>query len=375
MNCVERVLIVGGGVAGMALAISLQRAGIAAEIAEIDRDWRVYGAGITLTGPALRALDRLGLLAQVAQDAFCYDATRICDAQGRVILASRVSGRPLGSNIPNGGGILRPALHRILSATTRAAGATVRLGVGMDDIAQTGDAVAVTLTDGTTSTYDLLVGADGIHSRVRDILVPDAAKPVFTGQGCWRAVVPRPAEIDCGHVYVGGPVKAGVTPVSKNEMYLFLLQPAPGNPRMPEQSWPGLLAEQLRGFGGVLGTIRDGLNAATPINYRPLESLLLPPPWHRGRAILIGDAAHATTPHLASGAALALEDALVLAELLSSEVTFDVAFAQFMARRYERCRMVVENSRRLGEMEMAGAPAAEQAELSRISALALSEPI
>ena len=375
MSWVERVLIVGGGVAGMALAISLQRAGIAAEIAEIDRGWRVYGAGITLTGPALRALDRLGLLAQVAQHAFCYDATRICDPEGRVILASRVSGRPLGANIPNGCGILRPVLHGILSETTRASGAAVRLGIGVADIAQTGDAVAVSFTDGTASTYDLLVGADGIHSRVRDILIPDAAKPVFTGQGCWRAVVPRPAAIDCGHVYVGGPVKAGITPVSRNEMYLFLLQHAPGNPRMPEESWPRLLAEQLRGFGGVLGTIRDGLNAAAQINYRPLESLLLPPPWHRRRAILIGDAAHATTPHLASGAALALEDALVLAELLRSQATFDLAFGQFMTRRHERCRMVVENSRRLGEMEMAGEPAAGQAELSRISALALSEPI
>jgi 2-polyprenyl-6-methoxyphenol hydroxylase-like FAD-dependent oxidoreductase len=375
MSCVERVLIVGGGVAGMALAISLQRAGITTEIAEIDRDWRVYGAGITLTGPALRALDRLGLLAQIAADAACYDATRICDVEGRIILPSRVSGRPLGPNIPNGGGILRPVLHAILSAATRTSGATINLGVGVVDIEQAGDAVAVAFTGGATSSYDLVVAADGAHSRARDILIADGAKPAFTGQGCWRAVVPRPAEIDCGHVYIGGPVKAGVTPVSRDEMYLFLLQQAPGNPRLPEDKWPGLLAEQLRPFGGMLGVIRDGLNAASRINYRPLESLLVPPPWHRGRAILIGDAAHATTPHLASGAALALEDALVLAELLRAEAKVDLAFARFMTRRYERCRMVVENSRRLGEMEMAGEPVTEQAELSRCSALALCEPI
>ena len=105
MRNAERVLIVGGGIAGMALAIVLQRAGVAAEIAEIDKDWRVYGAGITITGPTLRALDRLGLLEAVVSEGYCYDATRICDMAGKVIMASRVSGRPMGPRIPNGGGI------------------------------------------------------------------------------------------------------------------------------------------------------------------------------------------------------------------------------------------------------------------------------
>ena len=115
-------------------------------------------------------------------------------------------------------------------------------------------------------------------------------------------------------------MKAGITPVSQDEMYLFLLQHVPDNPRMPEERWPELLAEQLRGFGGALGAVRDGLGASSRINYRPLEVLLLPPPWHRGRAMLIGDAAHATTPHLASGAALALEDALVADRAVASHI-------------------------------------------------------
>ena len=241
----------------MALAIVLQRAGIAAEIAEIDKDWRVYGAGITITGPTLRALDRLGLLDAVVSEGYCYDATRICDVAGNVILASRVSGRPMGPRIPNGGGILRPVLHRILAAATRASGAEVRLGVSVAAVEQCDDAVSVRFTDGTTAAYDLVVGADGIHSRLRDMLFPDAPEPALTGQGCWRAVVPRPAAIDCGHVYVGGPVKAGITPVSQDEMYLFLLQHVPDNPRMPEECWPVLLAEQLRGFGGALGAVRE----------------------------------------------------------------------------------------------------------------------
>src|SRR5262249_43432966 len=161
-------------------------------------------------------------------------------------------------------------------------------------------------------------------------------------------------------VYIGGPGKAGVTPGSRDEMYLFLLQHVPGNPRMPEEQWPLLLAKQLEGFGGILGTIRDGLGAQSRINHRPFGKLFWAPPWYRGRVLLIGDAAHATTPHLASGAGLAVEDALVLGEYLQSEASPDAALARFMARRYERCRMVVENSARLGELEMQKSPPQQQ---------------
>ena len=100
----------------------LSRSGIASEIVEADPDWRIYGAGITITGPTLRAFDQLGLLDRIEAEGYCYDATRICDADGRVIVPSRVSGRPLGAHIPNGGGIMRPVLHRILSDATRACG-------------------------------------------------------------------------------------------------------------------------------------------------------------------------------------------------------------------------------------------------------------
>jgi 2-polyprenyl-6-methoxyphenol hydroxylase-like FAD-dependent oxidoreductase len=375
MAGMQRVLIVGGGIAGMSLAIALQRVGVSCTIVELDPDWRVYGAGITITGPSLRAFDQLGVLDRIVAEGYCYNATRICGADGRVIVPSRVSGRPLGERIPNSGGILRPVLHRILSEATRASGAEVRLGVSAAKIEQRGEGVAATLTDGTQFNADLVVGADGIHSRMRQMLFPAAPKPVLTGQGCWRAVVPRPPELDCAEVYVGGPVKAGITPVSQSEMYLFLLQHVPDNPRMPEERFPVLLAEQLRGFGGALGDIREELGPSSRINYRPLEKLLLPPPWHKGRAVLIGDAAHATTPHLASGAGLAVEDALVLADLLSSDVPLGDALAQFAARRYDRCRMVVENSVRLGELEMARVAGEEQAALQRSSMLALNAPI
>src|SRR5262245_51661970 len=188
MTNVHRVLIVGGGIAGMSLAIALSRKGIASEIIEADPDWRIYGAGITITGPTLRAFDALGLLDRIEACGFCYDITRICDTSGRVIIPSRVAGRPLGARIPNGGGIMRPVLHRILSETVRAAGAQVRLGVTVAAIGHNGQGVSVTLTDGSERQADRAVGADGVHSSVRAMLFPGAPARVLTGQGCWRAV-------------------------------------------------------------------------------------------------------------------------------------------------------------------------------------------
>jgi 2-polyprenyl-6-methoxyphenol hydroxylase-like FAD-dependent oxidoreductase len=100
----------------------------------------------------------------------------------------------------------------------------------------------------------------------------------------------------------------------------------------------------------------------------------LPAPWYKDRCVLIGDAAHATTPHLASGAAIGVEDAIVLAEELGVNQGIDAALARFMTRRFERCRLVVENSARLGELEMAAAPVEQQTALSWESSVALAQP-
>jgi 2-polyprenyl-6-methoxyphenol hydroxylase-like FAD-dependent oxidoreductase len=110
----------------------------------------------------------------------------------------------------------------------------------------------------------------------------------------------------------------------------------------------------LEPFGGYVPQVRAGLGDDSLVNYRPLEWLLVPAPWHRGRAVLIGDAVHATTPHMASGAGMAVEDGLVLAEELARHADVDEALERFTERRFERAKMVVENSVRIGEIEMSG---------------------
>ena len=124
----QRVLVIGGGIGGMAAAISLRKQGHAVDLVELDPNWQVAGAGITISGPTLRAFAALGIVDDVIRQGFCADGVRLCDADGN-LLTELPTPRLAGADIPGGGGILRPVLARILSQATLASGAAVRLGV------------------------------------------------------------------------------------------------------------------------------------------------------------------------------------------------------------------------------------------------------
>jgi 2-polyprenyl-6-methoxyphenol hydroxylase-like FAD-dependent oxidoreductase len=370
----KKILVIGGGIGGMAAAIRLRQLGAAVDLVELDPGWQVYGAGITISGPTLRAFATLGIVADVMEQGFCADGVRLCDAQGNP-MAELPTARVAGPEIPGNGGILRPVLARILSQATLDAGARVRLGVTFTTITQQDQGVHVAFTDGSEAVYDLVIGADGLNSTVRQALFPDAPRPEFTGQGCWRALVPRPAHIDRPTIYMGEHAKAGVNPVSQEEMYLFFTVDMPGNPFIEAGRWPAVLAQLLAEFGGAIGAIRDGLDASSRILYRPLEKLLVTGPWHRGGVVLLGDAVHATTPHLASGAGAAVEDALVLGEELARHREPSLALAAYHERRLPRCRTIVENSVRLGELERSVDTRQAFSELMRASQACLAAPI
>lgn len=370
----RKVLIIGGGFSGMSAAIQLCKQGMEVDLVEIDQGWRSYGAGISIGGPTLRAFEQLGILQQYMAEAFVGEGVDVFSADGNLL--QHIPSPPVsGSKMRGDGAVMRPTLARILAEATRAQGARVRLGCTFQSLQQDADGVDVQFTDGQTRRYDLVIGADGLNSSVRRQLYPDAAKPQFSGQGVWRAVLPRSASINRTCLWVGGRTKVGLNPVSESEMYLFVNEQRDANEWIDEQA----MAERLRNIlaefpAAELQAAASQITPESAIIYRPLEGLLVEQSWHQGRIVMIGDAVHATTPHLAAGACIGIEDAIVLADELSGEGTLEQALQRFRQRRWTRCAMVVNNSRRLGEIEAQLGSREEHGRIMRESFTALALP-
>ena len=373
---IGRVLIVGGGVAGMSCAIQLRKLGTQVTLVDSDPAWKVYGAGITITGPTLRAFRDLGILEEVAIRGTVWDGLRLLDRDGRVV--REMSFPSLGPGLPGNGGIMRPALHSIMSARVLAAGAQVKLGVTVEQLHDGPAGAEVRLTDGTSATHDLVIAADGLYSRLRERCFSHAVKPKFTGQTCWRIVLPRPANFARTEYYLAADAKVGFSPVSATHMYMFLLEHTPGNPWIPPEEQAERLHELMAGWGGNVPAARAQVltdEVRATVNYRPLEAALQPAPWYSGRVVLVGDAAHATTPHLASGAGMAAEDGVVLAQEVERGGEVAAILERHVQRRYARCRTVVDSSLRLGEIEMTRGSAVEHADITARAMAALAQPI
>ena len=370
-----KVLIIGGGFSGMSAAIQLRKAGADVDIVEVDAGWSSYGAGISLGGPTLRAFRELGVLDAFLTRGAASDGVELFTANGHK-LASIPTPRLAGPDVPGGGAIMRPTLAAILAEATRASGAKVKLGASFVRLDPKGDSVEVELTDGSRGTYDLVIGSDGLYSKTRAAIFPDAPSPRYVGQCVWRAVLPRPSDVNTAMMWLGPKVKAGLNPVSQNQMYMFVTEDRPNNDRIDASRFLGLLQGLIAPFTAPpMQFVKERLGEDSQIVYRPLESLLLPRPWSHGPIALIGDAAHATTPHLASGACIGIEDAIVLAEELDRSGSVRERLEAFEERRWDRCRMVVENSGRLAEIEITGGNPADAARIMGESMRALAAPI
>jgi 2-polyprenyl-6-methoxyphenol hydroxylase-like FAD-dependent oxidoreductase len=347
---VRSALVVGAGIGGLAAATRLAQLGVEVEVAEIKAEINVYGVGINQPGNALRALDTLGVLEQVLAVGFAFDHWKFYDYRGAPIVDVR--SRLADDRVPANCALPRRELHRILSEASSRAGVAIRYGTSISELEETGSGVGVEFADGSSAEYDVVVGFDGINSELRKRLFGDVARPAYTGFAAWRVTVPRPPELDYGALYQSPVHKAGHIPLTEREMYLLLVSAEPEGIHYASEDLAGLLGDRLPEFEGVIGEIRDQLGVDDEIVYSPLSEVLLPPPWHRGRVVIAGDAAHACTPHLAQGAAMALEDAIVLARLLTETATVDGALDEFSQRRFPRVRFVQEASRAVLDAEM-----------------------
>jgi 2-polyprenyl-6-methoxyphenol hydroxylase-like FAD-dependent oxidoreductase len=358
MNPFRRVLIVGGGIGGLTLAVALGRQGVRADVIELKPEHMVHGVGIIQPGNALRALRTLDLMSACLAEGFQTDHYVVYDAAGDFIARMQPM-RMAGPETPAVNGMPRPALHRILTNAAEKAGARIRLGLTVSSITSHEDRADVVLSDGSEETYDLVVGADGIRSHVRQMVFGRQFEPQFTGHGVWRFTVRRTPDVTHQIMLYGVGVKAGVMPVSNDQMYLLLVTNEPGNPWMPAENLHRLLRERLQPFTApVVTAIRDQIDDPSKVIYGPIEEVILPPPWFRGRVLVIGDAAHASSPHVSQGATMAIEDAIVLAELIGQKIPGDLVLEQFMARRYVRCKFVQDVSRQVGTEGNIGDPVA-----------------
>jgi len=234
--------------------------------------------------------------------------------------------------------------------------------------------VDVTFSDGSSSRYDLVIGADGLYSQLRNMIFPNAARPQFAGQSVWRYNFKRPADIVNLRAYEG-PLGVGLVPLSEELMYLYLTTPEPGNPRYPREGIARVMADKLRAGPPGISELAEQITDDDGVVYKPLEWHFLEGNWYQGRVVLIGDAAHGTTPHLGQGAGMAIEDSLVLAEELHTHETVADALAAFQARRYERCKYIVDASVAICKGQLGEGPLVDYPRATAEMIRETSEPI
>ncbi len=351
----RRVLVVGGGAAGSAATILLRRAGIDVDLVEAKDDWNATaGSGITLQGNALRVLRELGVWDEVKASGFTFGSVGITAPDGTVLHVQRDL-RTGGDDLPATVGMRRPRLQQILIDAVRAGGATVRLGTTATILDQDADGVSVRLSDGGEHRYDLVIAADGLGSATRaQIGITDRPEP--TGMAIWRAEAPRPEAVRRTDLAYGGPAFiAGYCPTGDSTLYAYVVEQNRDRASLPPASYAAEMVRLASAYGGAWPEITATLTDPAKVNYTWFDRLLVEGSWHRGRVVLVGDAAHCCPPTLAQGAALSLEDAWVLVRMLTEADAWDDALLQaYYERRIARVRPVVEASVQIGRWQLDG---------------------
>jgi 2-polyprenyl-6-methoxyphenol hydroxylase-like FAD-dependent oxidoreductase len=356
MTAVNKVAIAGSGVAGLAAAIQLAKAGVEVDVFESKPALSVLGSGISLQGNAFRVFDSLGAWDDIRKAGYAFDGLNLrAPGPDAPIVAQLPEVKAGGPDYPSSMGIPRADLAGILLEHAERAGANVHFAKKVTGVDGRSDAVEVFVDGESAGDYDLLIGADGLNSTVREAIGIDT-KPEPTGMGIWRTYVSRPADVERTELYYGGPVYiAGYTPTGENTMYAFLVEKAEDRFGVSDEDATRIMLEESRAYGGPWNAIRADLEAGAHANYTWFTKHIVDAPWNRGRAVVIGDAAHSCPPTIAQGAAQGLEDALVLTELLVNRDSVDDGlWDEFHARRLPRATAVVEASVQLGQWQIDG---------------------
>jgi salicylate hydroxylase len=350
------VIVVGGGIGGMTSALALARRGIAATVVEQAQAFGETGAGVQLSPNATRTLFALGLEAEVRAIGFAPEAAEVRDhASGRLLLRNVLGEAAVRRWAAPYLTAHRADLHAVLTSAARAAGVEMRLGAPVAALEVDG----VRLADGERLAADAVIGGDGVRSTVRLALFgPDA--PRFTGHVAWRFAVP-----------IEGPASATVRVWTGPDRH-FVAYPVRGGALMNvvavteeadwrRESWsePGDKAALLAAFQGWPAETLALIGAAESVFRWALYDRAPMARWSVGAATLLGDAAHPTPPFLAQGAAMAIEDAMVLARCLSTGDPVEASLRRYELARRARTAKAQGWSRRNGVLfHLPGAAAA-----------------
>jgi len=337
-----RVVVVGSGIGGLSVAIALRRVGIDVTVYERAPALGEVGAGISLWANAIRALEHLG-----AADAVKAASLPISRSDFRVANGHRVVARYAAEDLArraNTDSIVR-LVHRadlVAALAGQLPPGTVTYGHECAAVETAGDRATVRFTNGHTDEADVLVGADGIKSVVRTAVVGPEKPPRYAGYPCWRAICPRPASLPVGLTgeWWGRGRRFGITCLPGDRAYWYATANTPQGERGDEAA---ILA---KAFAGWADPVPELIATAPPagilrndvVDRRPN------PKWVSGRLVLIGDAAHPTTPNLGQGGCMAIEDAVVLARHLRTAGPIPDRLAAFVAERYPRTTAITRES-------------------------------
>jgi 2-polyprenyl-6-methoxyphenol hydroxylase-like FAD-dependent oxidoreductase len=345
-----KAIVIGGGIGGLCAALALQQAGVDTTVYEAAPKYKGLGAGVGLAANAMQGLARLGVMDEVVavKRGKQLDALVIFDENGREI--SNMDTRSLSNKYGiNNFVIHRADLHEVLLNHLRAE--SVILDKRCETVEQVGDKVQVMFTDGSQVTADLLIAADGISSVVRQYLVPKSI-PRYAGYTCWRAVTDNPGikinEMISAETWAPQG-RVGIAPLRNNKIYWY----ACINASQRDEKMRNMTPEKLaRHFETVHSPVEAVLASTAPeqIIWNDIADLNPLKHFVYGRIVLLGDAAHATTPNMGQGACQAIEDAVVLAQCLKQYTDLAKALNRYEKRRKARTATVIKLSRRLGEV-------------------------
>jgi 2-polyprenyl-6-methoxyphenol hydroxylase-like FAD-dependent oxidoreductase len=344
MANIEMILVVGGGVAGLTTAAALHQHGFTTELVERQQTWQTLGAGFLVHGNGMRMLRSLGLGAGVENAGTVVRRWQFCDEQGNLLSETELDA--LWGDVGPCVGIERSKLQGALLPGV--ADLRCRLGTSVTSLEQDDRRVSVGFSCGSPGNYDLVVGADGIRSTVRALTLSTAA-PSDLGAMNWRSVAPiRPAGLSTLQIHLGEGCLFGLVPMGVGRTYGFayVVQPRFHDPLEGRLE---RLRHRFATFGGRVQEYLSSLDHDDQVICSAME-WMESEKWHSGRVVLVGDAAHASSPMMGQGGCMAMEDACTLADELRAAVTVESALASYVSRRKPRVKWVQQQSMALAEI-------------------------